>query len=98
MKRHITPRAVSRANWFTELSAALEDGEHILAQLIAAKISPADTERLRLRLIELRAELDRINRVSLTGERVVGSAWPDGASHMVQPARDIHPNWRARRD
>lgn len=77
MNRHLTTRAIERARWFSELSAALDEGERLLAELIAEKISPPDTERLRLRLIELRAELQRVNRVSLTDARIVGSAWPD---------------------
>lgn len=79
MKRSPIPRAIDRANWFAELSAAIDDGERVLAQLIAAKISPTDTERLRLRLIALRAELERLNRVRMIGDRVVGSSWPERA-------------------
>jgi hypothetical protein len=79
MNRHLTIRAIERARWFSELSTALDEGERLLAELIAEKISPADTERLRMRLIELRAELQRINRVNLTDDRIVGSTWPDWA-------------------
>ena len=98
MKRHLTPRAVNRSRWFGELSAAIDEGERVLAELIAARICPADTERLRLRLIELRAELVRLNRVSLTRKRVVGSSWPDEAGQPAERSRAIHPDWRARRD
>jgi hypothetical protein len=80
MNRHLTTRAIERARWFSELSTALDDGERLLAELIAEKISPADTERLRLRLIELRTELQRLNRVDLADSRIVGSAWPDRAA------------------
>jgi hypothetical protein len=79
MNRHLTTRAIDRARWYAELSTALDEGERLLTELIAEKISPADTERLRLRLIELRIELQRINRVSMTDSRIVGSAWPDRA-------------------
>lgn len=85
MDRHLTTRAIERARWFSELSTALDDGERLLAELIAEKISPGDTERLRLRLIELRIELQRINRVSLTDGRIVGSTWPDRA--ILRPDR-----------
>jgi hypothetical protein len=77
MNRHLTTRAIERARWFAELSTALDDGERLLAELIAEKVSPTDAERLRLRLIELRAEVERLNRVDLTHGRIVGSAWPD---------------------
>ena len=82
MDRHLSSRAISRAHWFAELSATLDEGERLLSQLIAEGISPAETERLRLRLIELRAEVLRLNRVNLIGSRIVGSAWPDDA---IQP-------------
>jgi len=80
MKRHVSPRAIDRARWFSELSTALDEGERLLAELIAEQVNPADSERLRLRLIELRQELMRLNRVGLTGDRVVGSIWPDRMS------------------
>jgi len=77
MKRHVSARAIERTRWFSELFTALDEGERLLAKLIAERVSPADTERLRLRLIELREELSRLNRVGLAEDRVVGSAWPD---------------------
>jgi hypothetical protein len=80
MNRHLSSRAIGRVRWFAELSAALGDGERTLSKLIAEGISPADTERLRLHLIELRAEVVRLNRVSLIDSRIVGSAWPDQAT------------------
>jgi len=84
MNRHLTTRAIERSRWFSELSAALDEGERLLAQLIAEQVSPPDTDRLRLRLVELRAEVGRLNRVRLAGERIVGAAWPDRA----QPPAD----------
>jgi hypothetical protein len=83
MNRHLTTRAIERARWFSELSTALDDGERLLTELIAEKVSPADTERLRLRLIELRTELQRLNRVDLTDGRIVGSSWPDRTEPRV---------------
>jgi len=80
MKRHASPRAIVRANWFSELTLALDEGERLLAELIAERVSEADTERLRLRLIELRTELYRINRVGLDEDRILGSCWPDQPS------------------
>jgi len=80
MKRHISPRAIDRTRWFSELTTALDEGERLLAELIAERVSPTDTERLRRRLIELRQELLRLNQVSLVEDRVIGSVWPDRAS------------------
>lgn len=80
MLRHLTPRAVNRARWFDDLSTAIDEGERVLAELIAARISPGETEALRQRLILLRSELARLHRISLTEERVVGSTWPAEAA------------------
>lgn len=80
MNRHLTSRTIARAHWFAELSTALDEGDRVLSQLIAEQVSSADTERLRLRLVELRAELRWLNRVSLTEGRIAGSAWPDRAN------------------
>jgi len=79
MKRHLSARAIDRARWFSELSAALEQARLLLAQLAAEGASPAETEPLRVRLIALREELERVNRVSLEEDRVVGTAWPGRA-------------------
>lgn len=80
MKRHLTPRAVNRARWFADLSAALDDGERVLAELVAAGVSPAETERLRIRLVELRAELGGLNKVDFDQDRIIGTGWPHQAS------------------
>ena len=80
MKQHLTPRAVNRARWFAELSAALDEGERVLAELVTAGVDSAETERLRLRLVDLRAELGRLDKVSLDQDRIIGTGWPDQAS------------------
>jgi hypothetical protein len=80
MKRHVTPRAVNRARWFAELSAALDEGGRVLAELVAAGVSHAETEGLRLRLIELRSELGRLNKVDFDQDRIIGTGWPHQAS------------------
>jgi len=104
MNRHLTARAIVRATWFAELSTALDDGERVLAELMAEGFSPDETERLRLRLAALRIQLGRINRVGLSEERVVGPAWPadaavaPGADSPVAPSPSLHPDWLPRRD
>lgn len=82
MNRHLNSRALVRARWLAELSAALDEGERVLSQLIGEGVNSADTERLRLRLIELRTELKLLNRVSLTEGRIVGTAWPERANAL----------------
>ena len=76
MKRHLTARAVNRARWFAELSAALDQGQRVLAELAGEGADPVEVDRLRRRLIDLRAELDRLNRVDLAEDRIVGTTWP----------------------
>ncbi len=76
MKRHLSARAIDRARWFSELSAALDQAQLLLSRLAAEGASPAETEPLRLRLLALRAELERVNRVVLDEDRIVGPAWP----------------------
>jgi hypothetical protein len=77
MKRHLSARAINRARWISELFGALDEGERLLEELIAKQVSPIDTERRRLRLIDLRQELLQLNRVALDEDRVVGSTWPE---------------------
>ena len=62
------------------VAAVLEDGERVLGEMISSGVGSAETEGLRLRLIALRADLRRLNRISLTEERIVGPAWPDKAA------------------
>ena len=78
MKRHLTARAVNRARWFAELSAALDEGQRVLAGLAGEGADPVEVDRLRRRLIDLRAELDRLTRVDLEEDRIVGTGWPGG--------------------
>jgi hypothetical protein len=98
MNRHQSLRATIRAHWFAELSSALDEGERILGELIAEGFGPVETERLRLRLIELRAEIGRINRVGLTKSRVIGAKWPEGAAMPIERSSPLHPDWLPRRD
>jgi|PlaIllAssembly_1097288.scaffolds.fasta_scaffold779251_1 hypothetical protein len=76
MNRHLTAHAIVRSRWTAELATALEDAERVLAQLVVEGISSFDAEQLRLRLIALRPEVQRLNRVSLTEGRIVGPSWP----------------------
>lgn len=77
MHRHLTPRTLQRAQWFTDLSTALAEAEKLLAILEASASFPAETARLRLRIRTVRSELELLNRVALGEGRVVSSSWPD---------------------
>lgn len=79
MHRHLTPRALKRAQWFKDLTTALADAEKLLAILEADGGFPVETVRLRIRVQNVRSELELLNRVMLGEERVVGKCWPDPA-------------------
>jgi hypothetical protein len=76
MHRHLTPRALERAQWFADLSTALAEAEKVLALLECAGNFPAETIRLRNRIEAIRTELAQLNRVILGEGRVVGRDWP----------------------
>ena len=77
MRRHLTPRALKRAQWFKDLTTALAEAEKLLAILEADGGFPAETARLRARVQNVRAELELLNRVMLGEGRVVGKSWPE---------------------
>ena len=76
MHRHLTPRALNRALWFQDLTAALGEAETLLAMLEADGGFPAETVRLKARVQAVRSELELLNRVVLGEGRVVGPGWP----------------------
>lgn len=76
MHRHLTPRALKRAQWFSDLTLALVEAEKLLAILELDGGFPAETVRLRVRVQAVRSELALLNRVALGEGRIVGPAWP----------------------
>lgn len=76
MHRHLTPRALQRAQWFKDLTAALAEAEKLLGILEADGGFPVEAARLRIRVQNVRSELELLNRVMRGEGRVVGSAWP----------------------
>jgi hypothetical protein len=86
MNPRYVPRAVSRARWLAELSAALDEAQALLTQLAVARVGEAEANLLRLRIDELRAELQSLHRRSFATEE------------EVEAPRLIHPDWRPRRD
>jgi hypothetical protein len=77
MKRHLTPRALKRAEWFRDLATALAEAEKLLLTLETSGSFPAETTRLRDRVQAVRKEVDVLNRVILGEGRVVGQSWPE---------------------
>jgi hypothetical protein len=77
MRRHLSPRALERAQWISDLSTALADAEKLLSLLKRDGSWPRETERLRVRVQTVRAELKRLNRVVPGEGRILGRDWPD---------------------
>jgi hypothetical protein len=79
------PRTASRARWLTALAAALDEAQLLLTQLAAERIGDPEAAQLRLRIEELRAELQSLHRRGFAAEEEVE------APHLV------HPDWQPRR-
>jgi hypothetical protein len=77
MHRHLTPRTLQRAQWFSDLTHALAEAEKLLTMLEADGGFPAETARLRLRVQTVQSEIELLNRVALGEGRVVGGSWPE---------------------
>ena len=83
MHRHLTPRALKRAQWLTDLTAALAEAELLLIMLESGGDFPAEAVRLRQRIQAVKSELDLLNRVMLGEGRVVSSTWPNAEQARV---------------
>ena len=79
MHRHLTPRTLQRAQWFSDLTTALAEAQILLGMLEEGGGFAAETARLRQRVQAVQVELERLNRVALGEGRVVGGSWPDAA-------------------
>lgn len=82
MNPEFVPRAVGRARWLAELSAALDEAQMLLAELVAERIGQADANQLRLSIDELRAELNVLHRRGFATEV------------KVELRRPLHSDWR----
>ena len=77
MQRRITPRSLGRAQWFSDLLAALNEAERLLALLEAGGGFPDETIRLKRRIQAVSSELELLDRVARGEGRVVSSCWPE---------------------
>lgn len=77
MQRHLTPRALGRAQWFSDLLTALGEAERLLALLNADGGYPDEAIRLKRRIEVVTSELELLNRVARGEGRVVSSSWPE---------------------
>ena len=80
MQRRITPRSLSRAQWFSDLLVALNEAERLLALLEESGGFPEETTRLKRRIQTVSSELELLDRVARGEGRVISSSWPEPAS------------------
>lgn len=77
MQRHLTPRTLGRAQWFSDLLTALGEAERLLALLEADGGFPDEASRLKRRIQVVTSELELLNRAVLGEGRIVSSIWPE---------------------
>jgi hypothetical protein len=77
MSEKVHSRSLVRARWYEDLTAALRDAERLLLLLEADGNFPADAGRLRFRIATVRSELELLNRLVQSEDRIVGIPWSD---------------------
>ena len=75
MAVNVHSRSLGRAHWHDELTAALEEAEQLLLRLAADGSFPAETSRLCLQVAAVRSEVEMLNRMTLSENRIVGVPW-----------------------
>lgn len=79
MYNQFASQTVSRARWIAELSAALDEAQVLLSQLVAERSDRADVDQLRTRIEELSNEVRLLHRRGFLPHQ------PIEAPHLVQP-------------
>lgn len=77
MQKHLTPRALGRAQWFSDLFVALNEAERLLDLLEADGGFPEEAIRLKDRIQLASSELALLDRVARGEGRVIGGCWPE---------------------
>lgn len=77
MTENVHARSLVRARWYGDLTAALRDAERLLLLLEADGSFPAEAGRLRFRIATVRSELEQLNRLVQSQDRIVGIPWSD---------------------
>ena len=77
MVLNVHSRSLDRAHWYGELTAALEEAEQLLLRLAADGSFPAETSRLCLQVAAVRSEVEMLNRMTLSENRIVGVPWSE---------------------
>jgi len=85
MDQDFVPRAAIRSLWLAELSAALDDAQTLLSQLVAERIDQADADLLRAQIEELRTELRVLHRRGFATDK------------GIKAPRLVHPDWQPQR-
>jgi hypothetical protein len=93
MYNQFASQAVSRARWLAELSAALDEAQILLSQLVDERIDRADADLLRTQVVELRNQLRSLHRGGflphqpIVGPHLLQPDWRPGGIRPLPPAR-----------
>lgn len=72
---NVHSRALSRAHWYGELISALLEAERLLLMLEASEGFPAAAGQLGHRIAAVRSEVETLNRIKLSDDRIIGAPW-----------------------
>jgi hypothetical protein len=77
MARNVHCRSLGRAHWYGELATALTEAERLLSKLNTDGSDRAETGRLCHRIAAVRSEVEALNRMTLSENRIVGIPWSE---------------------
>jgi hypothetical protein len=77
MALDVHSRSLVRARWYGELTSALLEAEQLLKLLEARGSFPDETRRLCIHVAAIRSELEMLNRVAISENRIVGIPWSE---------------------
>ena len=80
MPQKVQSRSLDRARWYGDLTAALREAERLLLLVEADGGFPAESVRLRLRVAAVRSELELLNRLVQSQDRILGIPWSETSS------------------
>ena len=80
MPQKVQSRSLDRARWYGDLTAALREAERLLLLVEADGGFPAESVRLRLRVAAVRSELELLNRMVQSQDRILGIPWSETSS------------------
>ena len=80
MPQKVQSRSLDRARWYGDLTAALREAERLLLLVEADGGFSAESVRLRLRVAAVRSELELLNRLVQSQDRILGIPWSETSS------------------